>query len=180
MKSPRGTTALHTERLTLRRYREEDAQPLHEQFGVDEEMFAYSGWNPYETVEMARETVRRFIAGYADARSYGWAIDHDGQLVGTIGAYDFEPEAGSIEIGCSISKSWWGHGFASEAVREVLRYLLEEEGLHRVTAWCASDNVGSIRAMERAGMVRVREEKDGLTVRGKTYDKLHYEASRPG
>ena len=43
------------------------------------------------------------------------------------------------------------------------------------TAWCASDNAGSFKAMEKSGMKLVRTEKDGLTVGDKVYDKLTYE-----
>jgi len=169
-----GTITLSTDRLLLRRYHIEDAQLLHKLFGIDEKMFEYSGWNPYETIEMAQETIQGFIDSYADEHCYSWAIDYQEQLVGTIGAYDYDPNTKSIEIGCSIAKGWWGHGFASEAIREVLRYLLEKEKIRYIKAWSASDNVGSIRAMEHAGMVLVRSEKDALTINGKSYDKLHY------
>ena len=88
----RGTIELRTERLLLRRHHTGDAKILHEEFGCDPKMFEYSGWNPYETAEMAENTVREFIASYDDPRFYGWAIDLNGQLVGTIGAYDYDDE----------------------------------------------------------------------------------------
>ena len=56
---PHGTAELRTERLVLRRYTMEDAEELHHYLGSDPAMSQYSGWNPYETLEMARETVRR-------------------------------------------------------------------------------------------------------------------------
>ncbi len=54
-----GTTELKTERLTLRRYRPDDAEALYRYLGTDPAMYQYSGWNPYATLEMAQETVRR-------------------------------------------------------------------------------------------------------------------------
>lgn len=39
-------------------------------------------------------------------------------------------------------------------------------------AWCASENIGSIKAMEKAGMKKVGVEKDALLVEGKMYDKV--------
>ena len=44
-----------------------------------------------------------------------------------------------------------------------------------MTAWCASENIGSKRVLEKAGMKPVRTEKDGLAVEDRVYDKLIYE-----
>ena len=173
----RGTITLTTERLVLRRHRIGDAQPLHEEFGLDEKMFEYSGWNPYATRAKAEEAGQEFLDGYASDRFYGWAIEYQEQLVGTIGAYDYDEDANSIEIGCSIARRFWGRGFAGEAVKAVLSYLLEEEGIDQVTAWCASDNIGSARAMEKAGMELVSREEGALEINGKKYDRLNYMAA---
>jgi RimJ/RimL family protein N-acetyltransferase len=168
-----GTAELWTERLILRRYRPEDAEPLHRYLGTDPEMYRYSGWNPYATLETARETVRRFIVGYDDERSYSWVMDVDDVVVGTIGAYDLQDDR--IEVGFSVVKSWQGRGLATEALKRVLEYLTENEGIPCVTAWCASGNIGSRRVLEKAGMRLVHTEKDGLTVGDRVYDKLTYE-----
>lgn len=168
-----GTAELRTERLTLRRYRPEDADALYENFGTDPEMFRYSGWNPYADPEAARETVAQFIASYEEPHFYGWAMDRGGALVGTIGAYDYED--GRIEVGLSVAKDCWGSGFATEALAAVLAYLIENEGISCVTAWCAAENAGSRRAMEKAGMQCVSTEPGGLAVGEETFDKLIYE-----
>ena len=165
-----GTVELWTEHLVLRRYRPEDAELLYRHFGTDPEMVQYSGWNPYATLEMAQETVRRFIESYADNHSYSWVMDVDDVVVGTIGAYDYDQK--QIEVGFSVDRGWQGRGFATEALRKVLSYLTTNESIPCVTAWCAAENSGSRRVMEKAGMKLVRTEKDGLTVGEKTYDKL--------
>lgn len=170
-----GTIQLTTDRLTLRRHIIEDAEILHQNFGLDPEMFRYSGWNPYATEQMAGETVRRFIDSYTDDHFYGWAIEHDGRLIGTIGAYDYNPETDSIETGCSIERKSWGKGFAGEAVNAVIAYLTEQEDIKCVKAWCAADNIGSRRIMERVGMTLASIEKDALEIDGMKYDKLNYE-----
>ena len=52
---------------------------------------------------------------------------------------------------------------------------MENEGISCVTAWCAAENIGSRRALEKAGMRFVRSEKDGLVVGDNAYEKLYYE-----
>ena len=168
-----GTVELWTERMVLRRYRPEDAEDLYRYLGTDPAMYQYSGWNPYATLEMARETVQEFIRSYDDVSAYSWVMDIDDVIVGTIGAYDCKDD--QIEVGFSVVPGWQGRGLATEALRKVLEYLTENEGIPCVTAWCAAENAGSRKVLEKAGMKLVREEKDGLEVGGRVYDKLIYE-----
>lgn len=168
-----GTVEMWTDNLILRRYCPEDAKPLYRYLGTDPAMYQYSGWNPYATQEMAQETVARIIESYDDDHSYSWVMDVDDVLVGTIGAYDYKDD--HIEVGFSVVRGWHGRGFATEALKKVLKYLTENEGISCVTAWCVEENTGSRRVLEKSGMQFVRTEKDGLTVENRVYDKLIYE-----
>jgi RimJ/RimL family protein N-acetyltransferase len=47
-----------------------------------------------------------------------------------------------------------GHGYATEAVRELLRHSFQDLGLHRFTASCLLADDASRRLMERVGMRR--------------------------
>ena len=77
----------------------------------------------------------------------------------------------------SIERALWGHGFATEALTAVLFYLTEHENIKTVTAWCASDNIGSQKAMEKSGMQIVRADIGALEINGQIYDKLIFEYS---
>lgn len=168
-----GTAELPAGRMTLRRYCPEDAELLYRCLGTDPATYRYSGWNPYAAPEMAQETVSRFIDSYDDEHSYSWVMDVDDALVGTIGAYDYED--GRIEVGFTVCQSCRGLGYATEALKEVIKYLTQNENIPCVTAWCAAENIGSSRVLEKSGMQLVNIEKDGLEVEGKVYDKLIYE-----
>ena len=172
-----GTVELCTERMTLRRYQPEDADALYRHMGTDPSMYKYSGWNPYATKAMAEETVKRFIQSYdKDEHVYSWVMDFDDVLIGTIGAYDYEND--QIEVGFSVVPAWQGKGYASEALTAVIEYLSENENIPCIKAWCASENIGSKRVLEKAGMIYVSTEKNGIEVGGKTYDKLYFEYRR--
>ncbi len=168
-----GCVELRTERLILRRYRLEDANDLYRYLGTDPAMYQYSGWNPYATPEMARETVQRFIDSYDDEHVYSWIMDIDDVIVGTIGAYDYKDN--QIEVGFSVVPGWQGRGLATEALKIVLEYLTKNEGIHCVNAWCANENIGSQRVLEQAGMQLIHTKNGVLKVGDKIYDKLTYE-----
>ena len=171
--SVHGTVELRTDKLTLRRYRPEDAQWLYEHIGTVPEMYQYSGWNPYATPDMARETVNRLIEDYVNDHSYSWLMDFEDIVVGSIGAYDYQDNR--IEVGFSVDRGWQGRGFATEALKKVLTYLTENENISTVTAWCAKENTGSRRVLEKSGMQLVGTEKNALRVGNTKYDKLIYE-----
>ena len=173
-----GTIHLQTERLILRRYRPEDSDILYRELGCDPVMYEYSGWNPYATPQMAKGTTEKFIESYRDPHFYGWVIEADGCPVGTVGAYDYDEKDNAIEIGISIFRDSWGKGYATEAVSCVMHYLIEDEQIAVIRAWCAADNIGSMRAMEKSGMTRVRTEEKALVIGGETYDQYFYELRR--
>lgn len=169
-----GTIRLETKRLILRPHRLEDAAVLFRDFGSDEAMYAFSGWNPYASPELAEETVHRFLESYSDPRFYGWAIEREGDLIGTVGAYDYDADRNSIEIGLSIRRACWGQGYAQEALGCILHYLTGQEGIGTVKAWCAAENIASKKVMEQAGMQQTARLPGSLSVNGHTFDQLHY------
>jgi RimJ/RimL family protein N-acetyltransferase len=58
------------------------------------------------------------------------------------------------ELGWVLDPRFTGQGYATEAVRELLRICFEELGVRRVVANCFLDNDTSWRLMERVGMRR--------------------------
>ena len=58
------------------------------------------------------------------------------------------------ELGWVLDPAYTGHGYATEAVRELLRHCFQDLGVRRVTANCFLDNDTSWSLMERVGMRR--------------------------
>lgn len=58
------------------------------------------------------------------------------------------------ELGWVLDPAYASHGYATEAVQELLRYCFENMGVRRVVANCFLDNNSSWRLMERVGMRR--------------------------
>ncbi len=67
------------------------------------------------------------------------------------------------ELGWVLDPAYTGSGFATEAVRELLRYCFDELGVHRVVANCFLGNDASWRLMERVGMRRETPRSPGVT-----------------
>ena len=79
------------------------------------------------------------------------------------------------ELGWVLDPSHTGQGYATEAVRELIRHCFEDLGVHRVIANCALDNERSWRLMERVGMRReLHAVRDSLHRSGRWLDTLGY------
>jgi RimJ/RimL family protein N-acetyltransferase len=79
------------------------------------------------------------------------------------------------ELGWVFSPDHAGHGYATEAVRELIRICFADLGLRRVTANCFADNAASWRLMERVGMRReLYTVRESLHRSGEWLDGIGY------
>ncbi len=80
-----------------------------------------------------------------------------------------------VELGWVLDPAHTGHGYATEAVRELLRYCFQDLGVHRVTANCFLDNDTSLNLMKRVGMRReLHAVRESLHRSGQWLDTVGY------
>jgi ribosomal-protein-alanine N-acetyltransferase len=56
------------------------------------------------------------------------------------------------DIGYALAREYWGHGYATEAVRAMIEFGFEHLNLNRIEARAVPANVASTRVMQKAGM----------------------------
>jgi RimJ/RimL family protein N-acetyltransferase len=146
---------LRTERLTLRRATPADAETVRAYRAVPSVAHWLSGlWNDpaeWEAIWVRRH--RRTLLA-----------ELDGRVIGDLGLHVLDPmtqrevaaaAAGTEgEIAWAFDPTFHGRGYATEAVRELIRIAFSELGLRRLIADCFADNERSWRLMERVGMRR--------------------------
>jgi aminoglycoside 6'-N-acetyltransferase len=94
------------------------------------------------------------------ARDFPWdepestrlTIVIDGAIAGLIQySEESEPKYRHAEIDLFLDPALHGRAHGSEAVRRVVRLLIDERGHHRITIDPAVENVAAIRAYEKVG-----------------------------
>jgi aminoglycoside 6'-N-acetyltransferase len=81
-----------------------------------------------------------------------WAIEVDGAVVGLIQAdEETEPQYRHASIDIVLVSGAQDRGVGSDALRAVVRWLLDVRGHHRITIDPAASNARAIRAYERVG-----------------------------
>lgn len=62
----KGTVALETERLTLRRFAVDDAEAVFRNWASDPEVTKFLMWPPHESVDVSRAWCEDNVASYAN------------------------------------------------------------------------------------------------------------------
>ena len=91
-------------------------------------------------------------------------IDVDGVTAGTIGFFRIDDQP---EVTYWVDRAQWGRGIASAA----LGILLAETAERPIYARAASDNVGSLRVLEKAGFRRVGVDSGFAAGRGEEIEE---------
>ncbi|MEM9436307.1 MAG: GNAT family N-acetyltransferase [Pseudomonadota bacterium] len=154
------TPPIHTERLTLRPWREGDLPSLDAILG-DPDVMEFSEAGPLSVPQQAA-----WLAGpRAGMACYGLpgtlAIELRGQ--GTVIGYvsltrDLERVASNeAEIGFRLATSHWGFGYASEAAKAVIEADTGTCGTDRIVAIVDPHNLRSLHVLEKLGMTYARD-----------------------
>jgi RimJ/RimL family protein N-acetyltransferase len=148
-------TYLETARLRLRRFTAGDADALLA-LDADPEVRRYVHLREPPTRETVVEhTLPRLLAAYersADHGTFAAETRDTGAFLGWFHLRPFADDPTELEIGYRLRRAAWGHGYATEGSRALVRKAFEELGARRVVAVALAANVASIRVMAKAGL----------------------------
>jgi len=180
--SPALRRVVHTERLTLRPGRVDDAEATWAFRRLD----VVDEW-----LTVCPDTLDGYRALFAEPARLATTVvvqrghEPDGPVIGDLmlrledgwarlGAAE-AARGVQAELGWVLDPAHTGHGYATEAVRALIRYGVEELGVRRVVASCFVDDTASWRLMERLGMRReVHAVRDALHRSGRWLDTVGY------
>jgi aminoglycoside 6'-N-acetyltransferase len=87
-----------------------------------------------------------------DTEATRLTIEVDGAVAGLIQfVEELEPKYRHASIDLFLDPALHGRGLGTEAVRRVVRHLIDDRGHHRITIDPAAANLAAIRAYEKAG-----------------------------
>jgi RimJ/RimL family protein N-acetyltransferase len=149
---------VHTDRLTLRRWRAEDREPF-AAINADPEVMRFIGTGAVLGRGLSDDLVARFEREWRE-RGFGlWALserdDDEQRLLGFCGLTVpmFLPSVlPAVEVGWRLARSAWGHGYATEAARAAIAFGFAEHGVEEILAIVDPGNERSLRVCEKLGM----------------------------
>jgi RimJ/RimL family protein N-acetyltransferase len=142
---------IHTERLTLRAPRVDDAAAIFDSYARDPEVTRYLVWTPHRSVAETEEYLRGVTTALGADPQYHWAVTERGDDTAR-GMIALRRRGHKADFGYVLARRLWGRGYMTEALRAVLAFAFTLPGLYRVWAVCDVENAASARVMEKAGL----------------------------
>jgi len=168
-----------SERLLLRRAREEDLEPLLIGWS-DPEMTRYTGLKPDVRGFLAQLIDDMQVKQPGDAEPggpwYQFILERrsDGALVGDLGAGFGVPGARQVELGYRILPAHHRQGYAREAAAALIDHLVEAHDVHRFVGVAAIENEASIRLLRSLGFRQEGHFRESFFCDGRWMDDAYF------
>lgn len=168
---------IETDRLLLTEVSHSDLQDIHE-------LHSFAEVDEFNTLGVPKnlEETNDVLAPMIEAQnkvpqtSYTWKIvsQSANEFIGIAGMNLSNPRFRSAEIYYKLLPNHWGFGFATEVSNGLIKSGFEDFKLHRIGAGVATENVKSIRVLEKSGMKREGLKRKVLPIRGSWVDNYEY------
>lgn len=98
----------------------------------------------------------------------------DTKIIGLFGLKVGNKKYKRAEVWYKIHSDYWNKGYATEVLNSVLIYCFDTLKLHRIQAGCAVENTGSIKVLEKVGMIREGRGRQILPLKSGWSDNFEY------
>lgn len=142
------TPYLETERLILRTFKEDDAEEVFKCWESDPRVAKYVFWTSHNDINKTIQWVKKEISNIEEDSWYRWCIEEKstGNIVGTCLIY-YEEEVQNYEVAYNLGYDYWGKGYVTEAMKQVLCFAKNELKLKEVVGRHAKENIASENIM---------------------------------
>lgn len=168
---------LTTPRLHLKEITVNDLDNIHQLLSLPE-TDEFNTMGIPESIEVTRSHLEQWFSDQKQnpRMSYAFALSliDSNEFIGLVGIKLEIPKYKNAHVWYKLHKEFWNFGYATEATKELLRFGFEELKLHRIEAGCAIENTGSIKVLEKVGMVREGIKRKNLPIRGEWKDNYFY------
>jgi len=146
---------LVTARIKLRRISQEDLADMYE-FTSIKSVTEFLEWDAHNSIVPTKEFISKTLNEYITKETtFTWGIEYleHSKLIGTIRIYDYIPKYGRAEVSYIINPAYQGKGIMTEVLREIYYHCFNNLRMVRLQAKCSTKNLGSIKLLQKSGMV---------------------------
>ncbi|MDE5423704.1 GNAT family N-acetyltransferase [Ancylomarina sp. DW003] len=168
---------LESERLIFKEITIDDLEIIH-QMHLSPEVAEFGTLGIPKDIEETKERVNSMIRVQTEKnrKSYDWKIitKESNSFIGLSGISLSLDKFKLGEIYYELHPNSWGNGYGTEISKELIRTGFDKFHLHKVEAGVATENIKSVRILEKCGMTREGLRRKILPIRGEWIDNYHY------
>jgi [ribosomal protein S5]-alanine N-acetyltransferase len=168
---------INSTRLRLRYIRHDDLESIHHLHSLPEtNKYNTLGFpeNIYVTKQILHQWIEDINKDPIQAHTFVVELKQSNLFVGLVALNLGKPKYKSAEIWFKLLPEFWGKGYATEAVKEIIYFGFHDLKLHRIEAGCAVDNIASIKVIEKAGMKQEGRTRKKLPLQSGWADNFEY------
>ncbi|MFT4660147.1 MAG: ribosomal-protein-alanine N-acetyltransferase [Patiriisocius sp.] len=159
---------LLSERLILRPLSIEDLSAVHNLHSLPETDEFNTLGIPKDIDETEKVITPLVRVNESELRgNFTWAIEskdeHD--FIGLIAMNLAAEKFSRAEVWYKLDSKFWKNGYATESVKRLLSFGFNDLDLHRIEAGCAVGNLGSLKVLEKAGMIKEGRTRQRLPLK---------------
>jgi len=168
---------IETERLMLTEISMADLENIHGLHSIPE-VDEFNTLGIPDTLEDTEKLIKPIIQSRfkTPRASYTWKIclKDSNQFIGLAGFSLSNDKFKLGEIYYKLHPDYWGNGYATEIAKRLVKQGFDDFDLQKVEAGVATENIKSIRVLEKIGMTREGLRRKILPIRGEWKDNYHY------
>ena len=171
------TIEISTERTRLRLIELSDLDSIHTLHSLPE-TDAFNALGIPENIEETKSIIEPWIAEnrWNTIKNYTFAIENNlnNDFIGLFGLKLGSEKYKLGEVWYKVHSDYWNKGIATEVLAKMIDYGFNELNLHRIQAGCAVENIGSIKVLEKVGMIKEGRKRQILPLKSGWSDNFEY------
>lgn len=159
---------ISSERLNLREIKHEDVTSIYKLLS-NPEVIKYDTFELFTNIKQAEDIIKWFSEEYKEKRAIFWGISLKNKT-NIIGFCKCEIEIPTVraDLGYDLCPEYWNMGIMTETLSVIIDFVFHTLDINRIEAAVSTDNMASIRVLEKLGFV-----KEGV-LRERSYWKGNY------
>lgn len=164
---------LESDRLILRPLKHGDEPCLMEIYS-DKEASLLDDWVPWENISSATEMIRNSTSDYENKKclTLGLIQKDTNKLIGCCGFFAFDEWNKKCVIFYQINRLEWNKGYATEAIKQIVKFAFETIEVNRVEAFITPGNIGSEIVLKKNGFIREGIMREMEFYKGEFWDGI--------
>jgi len=139
----------------------------------DEDVIKYSE-NQYRKINLVNQ-IEYVESCYRSNTEFLYGILSDGQYIGNILLSNISKNHKTAELSYLIGdKNFWGKGIITEAINLIIKIAINHLKLRKLYAGVCSENIGSIKALEKNNFVKEGIRIKHLYLDSRFHDQIDY------
>lgn len=170
-------SVIQTERTVLRWIEWTDLNLIHELHSLPE-TDRFNALGIPEDIGVTECIIKSWIEEHNldPVQNYTFTIESrlDKSFIGLFGLKLGNKKYKRGEVWFKLHSTHWNKGYGTECLKAVLHYGFDTLNLHRIEAGCAVDNIGSVKVLEKAGMIKEGRGRQVLPLKSGWSDNFEY------